>query len=59
MEKCDKLLEKELDIIRIVKSIRLLKKEEENNFIIDLTEDDDNSNISQLEKTQTINIIEI
>ncbi len=46
MEKGDQLLEKELDIIRIVKSIRLLKKEEENEFIIDLIENDDNSNIS-------------
>ena len=51
MEKGDMLLEEELDIIEIIKSIRSLKKEEESKFIIDLNDDIDESIISQFEKT--------
>ena len=36
MEKGENLLEEELDIIRIIKSIRMINKEERDKFIIDL-----------------------
>ena len=49
MLKGDVLLEEELDIIRILKSIRKLKKEEKNRYIIDLDYDINNSNISYFE----------
>ncbi len=49
MEKGDELLEEELDIIRIIKSIRFLKKEEESKFFINLDDDDNHSNISHFE----------
>ena len=49
MEKGDELLEEELDIIRIIKSIRFLKKEEESKFCIDLDYDEKHSNISHFE----------
>ena len=49
MLKGDELLEEELDIIRILKSIRKLKKEEKNRYIIDLDYDINNSNISYFE----------
>ena len=39
MRKGNDLLEEELDILRILKSIRMINKEEENKFIIDLDED--------------------
>ena len=38
MRKGNDLLEEELDILRILKSIRMINKEEENKFIIDLDE---------------------
>ncbi len=39
MDKGEKLLEVELDIIRIVKAIRMIKNEDENKFIIDLDDE--------------------
>ena len=39
IEKGEKLLEVELDIIRIVKAIRMIKNEDENKFIIDLDDE--------------------
>ena len=53
MEKGEKLLEEELDIIRIVKSIRMIKNEDEKKFIIDLDSCNNDSNIS-LNNTSTI-----
>jgi len=47
MEKGVKLLEEELDIIRIIKSIRTLSNEDENKFIID---PDDELNESEASK---------
>jgi hypothetical protein len=35
-KKGDELLEEELDLARIIKSIRTINKEEKNKFIIDL-----------------------
>ena len=49
MKKGNELLEEELDIIRILKSIRLLKNEEKSKFIIDLDDDINDSNISYIE----------
>ncbi len=49
METGDKLLEEELDIIRIIKAIRILKKEIKSKFIIDLDDDVNDSNISHFE----------
>ena len=40
LKKGEELLEEEFDILRIIKSIRKFKKEEESKFIIDLDEDD-------------------
>ena len=51
MEKGEKLLEEDLDIIRIIKSIRIINKEEENKFIIDLDDELNESEASQLDKT--------
>jgi len=44
--KADELLNEELDIIKIIKSIRLIKKDQEKKFIINLSENDDDQNIS-------------
>ena len=49
MKKADGLLEEELEIIRILKSIRQFKNEEKSKFIIDLDDDFNDSNISYLE----------
>ena len=49
MEKGNELLEEELDIIRILKAIRILKKEEKSKFIINLDDDVNESNISHFE----------
>ena len=49
MKKVDGLLEEELEIIRILKSIRQFKNEEKSKFIIDLDDDFNDSNISYLE----------
>jgi len=38
-KKGEELLEEEMDILRIIKSIRMLKNEDESRFIIDLDED--------------------
>ena len=51
MEKVEKLLEEELDILRIIKSVRQLKKEDENKFMIDITVQEDNPNFSNLANT--------
>ncbi len=40
MKKADNLLDEEFDILNIVKSIRQIKKDQDNKFIIDLSEDD-------------------
>ncbi len=39
LKKGNDLFEEELDILRILKSIRIINKEEESKFIIDLDED--------------------
>ena len=52
MQKGEKLLEEELDIIRIVKSVRMINKEDENKFIIDLDYELYESETSQFDKTQ-------
>jgi hypothetical protein len=39
MEKGEKKLDEELDIIKIIESIRMINKEDERNYIIDLDED--------------------
>ena len=44
LKKGEELLEEEFDILRIIKSIRKFKQEEENKFIIDV--DEDNSSTS-------------
>ena len=40
MKKADDLLDEEFDILNIVKSIRKINKDQDNKFIIDLSEDD-------------------
>ena len=52
MKKGEKLLDEELDIIRIIKSIRMINKEDENKFLIDLDDELNESEASQLDKTQ-------
>ena len=54
MEKGEKLLEEELDIIRIIKSIRMMKKEDKNKFIIDLDDNFNESVASHFDKTQIL-----
>jgi len=51
MKKGEKLLDEELDIIRIIKSIRMINKEDENKFLIDLDDELNESEASQLDKT--------
>ena len=48
LRKGNDLLEEELDILRILKSIRMINKEEENIFIIDLDEDYQTNSIINL-----------
>ena len=54
MEKGEKKLDEELDIIKIIESIRMIKKEDESNFIIDLDEDLAELDSSILDKTKII-----
>ena len=54
MEKGDKLLEEELDIIRIVKAIRKINNEDENKFVIDLDDEFNVPKASHFDKTQII-----
>ena len=51
MEKGEKKLDEELDVIKIIESIRMIKKEDENNFIIDLDNHLTQSDTSYFEKT--------
>ncbi len=51
MEKSNELLEEELDIIKIIKSIRILKKEETSKFMIDLDDDVTNLDISHFDNS--------
>ena len=44
LEKGDELLNEELDIIKIIKSIRILNKDRDNKFEIDMDEDKAESN---------------
>ncbi len=57
MEKGEKLLEEELDIIRMIKSIRKINKEDENKFTIDLDDEINESQASQFDKTQILDQI--
>ena len=54
IEKGEKKLDEELDIIKIIESIRMIKKEDESNFIIDLDEDLAELDSSILDKTKII-----
>ena len=47
-EKGEELLEEELDIIKIINSIRILNKDNENKFVIDMDEDARDANTSYL-----------
>ena len=51
MEKGEKLLEEELDIIRIVKAIRKINHEDEKKFIIDLDDELNESEAPHFDKT--------
>ncbi len=48
-------MDEELDIIRIVKSIRMINKEERDKFIIDLDDCNNNSNTSHNNTSTIIN----
>ena len=51
MEKGEMLLEEELDIIRIIKSIRMINKEDKSKFVIDLDDKLNESEASHFDKT--------
>jgi hypothetical protein len=51
MEKGEKKLDEELDIIKIIESIRMIRKENDRNFIIDLDEELIKSDTSIMDKT--------
>ena len=44
--KGEEILNEELDIIKIIKSIRILNKDRDNKFLIDLDEDEIDPNFS-------------
>ena len=46
LKKGDEILNEELDIIKIIKSLRILNKDRDNKFLIDLDEDEIDSNFS-------------
>jgi len=48
LKKGEKLLEEELDLIKIINSIRILNKDNENKFVIDMDEDARDANTSYL-----------
>ena len=48
LKKGDEILNEELDIIKIIKSIRILNKDRENKFLIDLDEGDTDLNLSSI-----------
>ena len=54
LQKGDELLNEELDIIKLIKSLRISNKDQENKFEIDMDENEADSNIKSSQKTQII-----
>ena len=54
LQKGDELLNEELDITKIIKSLRISNKDQENKFEIDMDEREADSNIKSIQKTQII-----
>ena len=54
LQKGDELLNEELDIIKLIKSLRISNKDQENKYEIDMDEREADSNIKSSQKTQII-----